>query len=127
MACGVTGVIGMIIVAANLFTYTPASVVVTLEVGYYGEWLGFLILAGVGFFALRQMSTQISPVTIPSLQVNPSNPIASAPSVPPPLPNTVPHANPTGLGSNTLNPNPIAPATPAKNSTPKKNNWKEIG
>jgi hypothetical protein len=127
MACGVTGMIGMIIVAANLFAYTPAQVAVTLGGGYFGEWLGFLIMAGVGFFALRQMSTKINPVTTPSLQGYPSSPIASTLSVSPPLLNLVPPANPNGLGSNVVDPNSATSVTPTGNPPPKKNTWKEIG
>jgi len=129
MASGVAGVIGMIIVAANMgsqtSSYSMYVIQVSYQVGYYGEWLGFLIMAGVGFYAFRQMSSQSSPVTPSIQQGNIRPPIVHVSPTPPPVVNTVPPANQTGSGSN--NPNPSAPATPAADSTPKKNTWKEIG
>jgi len=131
LVSGLAGILGMIIVSANLFIYTPSSVMVTLSVGYFGEWLGFLVLAGVGISALTQMSMQGRLIAQPSLQGNYYPPAASTRPSPPPIPKAVPPANPTGLGSNYLDPNPPVPtppqaAAPAKPAS-KKNNWKEIG
>ena len=91
MAGGVAGVIGMIIVSSNLGSQTSSYYVqVSYEVGYYGEWLGFLIMVGVGFYAFRHMSSQSSSVTSSIQQGNLNNPIASPPSSQPPVANTVP-------------------------------------
>ena len=129
MASGVAGMIGMIIYTANLGSQSSSNIFFNVQVsqgvGYFGEWLGFLILVGVGFYAFRQLSSHNSPVTpsIPQASMRP--PIVPQPSAPPPVVNTVPPVNQTGSGSN--NPNPSAPATPAAESTSKKNTWKEIG
>lgn len=90
MVSGVAGIIGMIVVSSNLGSQTTLYVQVSYEVGYYGEWLGFLIMAGVGFYAFRQMSSQSSIVTLSIQQGNLNSPIASTPSSPPPVANTNP-------------------------------------
>jgi hypothetical protein len=90
MASGVAGIIGMILVSSNLGSQTTLYVQVSYEVGYYGEWLGFLIMAGVGFFAFKQMSSYSSNITPSIRQGNLNNPIASTPSSPPPAANTDP-------------------------------------
>ena len=127
MACGVTGMIGMIIVAANLFTRMPASVEVALGVGYYGEWLGFLIMAGVGLYSFRLISSKNNISTEASPQGSIRASTIPQPSAPSPVANTVQPVNQPGFGSNTLKPRPAAPATPTANSTSKNNDWKEIG
>ena len=125
---GLAGVIGMIVFSANLSSQSTYYVQVSYEVGYYGEWLGFLIMIGVGIFAFRQMSPQSSIVTTPIHQNEEKNvPIVSIPSSPPPVVNSVPSVDQTGLGTNNLNPNPNASGTQPDDSTPKKNTWKEIG
>jgi hypothetical protein len=127
IGCGIAGVIGMIIFSSQITEISGFWVQVKYGVGYVGEWLGFLILAGVGFYAFRQLSSHNSPVTssIPQASIRP--PFVTQSYAPPPVVNPVPPANPAGSGSVPSNPSPTPSATPAADSTPKKNTWKEIG
>ncbi len=128
VASGIAGLIGMIIFSSGLNNEANANyITVSLMVGYYGEWLGFLTMAGLGIYSLTQGASPIGAGT-PGYQQYPHyQPPMPAQYTPPQAPAPVPPTPQTWVNPTPTNSNPVTPPTPPAGEQPKANNWKEIG